>query len=283
MNAIAQQNAGTVTDLHMTGAFDPGHKRSHNEDYFRVDCHNGLAIVADGMGGHNAGEVASRMAVDAIFDTLTGSLRDPTTSPQGGTREPFSRKGGLVRKAVRQANDLICRTARDEPQYQGMGTTIVATLFHGNMVSIGSVGDSRAYRLRQGCLEQLTRDHTLLQELIDRGYYAPEEAHASLNRNIVTRALGVEDQVDVDIIEDIVLPGDRYLLCSDGLNDMMPDTKIAEILARPDLDLATIPRELIEQANANGGKDNVTAAIVEVRNAAPARRTWLQRVVAWFQ
>ncbi len=275
----ASRGVGQITELEMAGHFDTGRRRAHNEDYFRLDAGYGIAIVADGMGGHNAGEVASRMAVDTIYDTISSLDRDAGSAATADANDhPLA-----MRTAIEQANDLIKRTASNQPQYEGMGTTVAAAVFRGATVSIGSVGDSRVYRLRRGRLEQLTRDHTLLQELVDRGYYSEEEAHASLNRNIVTRALGVDSRVEIDLIEDVVLAGDRYLLCSDGLNNMVTDDCICSLLAQQQAELHEISCQLIEKANANGGRDNITAAIVDVRHSAPVNRSWLQRVVDWFQ
>ncbi len=269
--------------LEMAGRCDTGVRRDHNEDAMRLEPAHGLAILADGMGGHNAGEVASGMAVDSMFEAICndlGNIADATDQDPEGL---YSQETVLLRRAIEQSNRIITQAARSQQKYDGMGTTIVAALFHDDAVSIGSVGDSRLYRLRRGALDQMTRDHTLLQELVDRGFYTREEARASLNRNIVTRALGAEDDVEVDLVEDIVLVGDRYLLCSDGLNDMLDDEEIRELLAQETHDLDTIPASLIERANNQGGEDNVTAVVIEVRKPFPSRKSWFRRVVDWFQ
>lgn len=282
MNALVRPRPGIGTCLGMAGRCDTGRRREHNEDCMALDPDNGLAIVADGMGGHNAGEVASRMAVDSMYEALCHGLGDLSTDDDGDS-DDYSIEAIVLRRAIQQSNRIIAQAARSQKKYEGMGTTIVTALFHDDSITVGSVGDSRLYRLRNGVLDQLTRDHTLLQELVDRGFYTPQEARASLNRNIVTRALGVEDDVSVDLIEDIVLKGDRYLLCSDGLNDMIDESEIRGLLDRPGGDLDEIVEQLIARANECGGDDNVTAAVVEIRRPFPARRSWFRRFVDWFQ
>lgn len=282
MNALVRPRPGIGSCLAMAGRCDTGRRREHNEDCMSLDPDNGLAIVADGMGGHNAGEVASRMAVDSMYEALCHGLGDLSTDGDDDPQD-FSMEAIVLRRAIQQSNRIIAQAARNQKKYEGMGTTIVTALFHDDSITIGSVGDSRLYRLRDGALDQLTRDHTLLQELVDRGFYTLQEARASLNRNIVTRALGVEDDVNVDLIEDIVLKGDRYLLCSDGLNDMIDEGEIRGLLDHPDSDLDEIVEQLVARANECGGDDNVTAAVIEIRRPFPARRSWLRRFVDWFQ
>lgn len=271
------------TCLAMAGRCDSGVRRDHNEDAMRLEPAHGLAILADGMGGHNAGEVASGMAVDSMFEAICNDLGSIANATEHDPSSPFSDEAALLRRAIEQSNRIITQAARSQQKYDGMGTTIVDALFHDDSISIGSVGDSRLYRLRQGELDQMTRDHTLLQELVDRGFYTREEARASLNRNIVTRALGAEDDVQVDLVEDMVRVGDRYLLCSDGLNDMLDDEEIRSLLAQDTDDLDKIPAALIARANDHGGEDNVTAVVVEVRKPFPAQKSWFRRVVDWFQ
>lgn len=281
--AISGMRVDLSACLSMAGRCDPGVRRDHNEDAMRIEPAHGLAILADGMGGHNAGEVASGMAVDSMFEAICNDLGNIAAANDSDTEGLYSPEAMLLRRAIEQSNRIITQAARSQQKYDGMGTTIVTALFHDDAISIGSVGDSRLYRLRRGALDQMTRDHTLLQELVDRGFYTHEEARASLNRNIVTRALGAEDDVEVDLVEDIVLAGDRYLLCSDGLNDMLDDNEIRNLLAQETDDLDTIPAALIERANDQGGEDNVTAVVIEVRKPFPSRKSWFRRVVDWFQ
>lgn len=282
MNAVAGRRRDLSAYLAMASRCHSGRKRDHNEDRVAIDPVTGLALVADGMGGHNAGEVASRLAVENVIEMISsgiGDLEDINADHDGH----HSAEGCLLKRAIERSNKAIEEAARDQKKLEGMGTTIVAAWFHDDTVSIGSVGDSRLYRLRAGVLEQLTRDHTLLQELVDRGFYTPEEARASLNRNIVTRALGVDEDVNVDLIEDIVLKDDRYLLCSDGLNDMVADDDLRSILSRATDDLEQIADALIDNANENGGQDNISATVVEIRHSFPARRSWFRRLVNLFQ
>ncbi|HEX5421627.1 MAG TPA: protein phosphatase 2C domain-containing protein, partial [Gammaproteobacteria bacterium] len=175
-----------------------------------------------------------------------------------------------LRDAVSRANKIINQTAQSQPQCEGMGTTLVACLFYDNHASIAHVGDSRLYRLRGNKLEQITLDHSLLQELVDRGFYSPEEAQRSTNRNYVTRALGVEATVEVEVQEIEVRKGDYFLLCSDGLPDMVEDEDIHLTISTFDSDVETIGAQLIKLTNDNGGRDNVSVVLVHVVEPFPA-------------
>lgn len=236
---------------------DVGRHRSNNEDAVKIDRTHGIVVLADGMGGYNAGEVASTMAVEQIASELGQRLSQATrfTSAREIRR--------AVEVCVGNANQAIFRAARSEASYAGMGTTLVMSVLRGDALIVGHAGDSRAYRWRDGVLTQLTRDHSLLQEQLDAGIITAEEAAASPHRNLVTRALGVEDHVLLDVQTFTVLPGDTYLFCSDGLTDMVADDKIAEILA-------SVPQaerratRLVRSANANGGMDNVTVALTQI-------------------
>lgn len=259
---------------------DTGRKRPHNEDRVAADPGNGIAVLADGMGGHKGGEIASALAVDTVIRELGARLPGIASESVDGAYAPESR---LTRDVVIAANTVVYETARTQPQYEGMGTTLVVALFYDDRLTLAHVGDSRAYRLRGGRLELLTRDHTLMQELIDRGFYTPEEAHASLNRNIVTRALGIEESVNVDLQEEIALSGDIYLLCSDGLNDMVDDETILLTLNEFGDNLEGAADDLIRKANRNGGQDNVSVVLARVLKPFPNRRSWFRRFVDWFQ
>jgi len=259
---------------------DTGRKRSHNEDNVGNDIDRGIAIVADGMGGHKGGATASQLAVDTALTRLSEGL---DAGVGDGDAAGFTGESVLAREAVEQSNRVIHDTAAHHPQYEGMGTTVVAAVFYEDQLTLAHVGDSRAYRLRDGRLEQLTRDHTLMQELIERGFYTPEEARASLNRNVVTRALGVEPEVQVDLQEEVALPDDLYLLCSDGLNDMLDDETIRLTLADVGDNLQDGADRLIEQANEQGGQDNVSVVLAKVLKPVSKRRSLLRRFVDWFQ
>jgi len=233
---------------------DVGRQRANNEDAVLVDPDHGLAVLADGMGGYNAGEVASALAVDLI---AAGMVRWLDQAEGGGARD--------VRRAmeicVDDANQAIFEAAHANAAYLGMGTTLVMAVVRGDGAVIGHVGDSRAYRWRAGQLVQLTRDHSLLQEQIDIGLITPAEAAASGNRNLVTRALGVEDTVLLELREVSLAPGDVLLLCSDGLNDMVTDGDIAAVLAVP-APLHAKAQRLLDEANARGGRDNVSVVLI---------------------
>jgi protein phosphatase len=224
-------NVDLSSKIELVNISDTGMKRPHNEDSVITDPSMGLAIVADGMGGYKAGEVASAIAAKAILDTVRGDLQ----TAHDGARDPqaeLSPEALLIRDSIVDANRYIFKTATEVPQCQGMGTTVVAVLFYNNMITIAHVGDSRVYRMRNDDLAQITSDHSLVQELIDRGFFTPEEAEANTPKNLVTRALGIDEKVEVDVQEQAAKPGDIYLLCSDGLNDMVDDEEIRLTLSK---------------------------------------------------
>jgi protein phosphatase len=257
------------TEFH--AAVDPGRARSNNEDSVATDDEVALAILADGMGGYNAGEVASNMATTFIRTELGRWLRE--ASAQANDAE--------VRRAmdicVDNANRAIFNAANTTPQYAGMGTTLVVAVFRDGRLLLGHVGDSRCYRLRAGKLEQITRDHSLLQEQIDAGLITPEQAAVSSNKPLVTRAVGVEDGVLLETHQHDVLPGDLYLMCSDGLSDMLADADIERLLlagveATP---LEGTAKVLIDAANEAGGKDNISVILVRASGGATVSgRSW---------
>ena len=249
--------------LEIVNASDVGRRRPHNEDSTLSDVKNGLAILADGMGGYKAGEVASAIAVKATYDEIcTGlkHLKPGKTDKETGLKY----ESLLLKEAITHANSGIYNTAQGDEQCQGMGTTIVVCLFYDNYLTVGHVGDSRVYRKRAENFQQITKDHSLIQELIDRGLYTPEEAYQKTPRNLVTRALGIDAKVDVDILEEQPKTGDIYLLCSDGLNDMVNDEEIHLTLSKYSANLAHSAEELIRLANAKGGKDNISVILIRV-------------------
>ncbi|MCG8432638.1 MAG: protein phosphatase 2C domain-containing protein, partial [Gammaproteobacteria bacterium] len=210
--------------VNFIGLTDAGKVRPHNEDYIGTDIDLGLVVLADGMGGYKAGEVASQLAVETVTEIVAKGIKEARRKKS--TESGYAPETILLRNAVVKANEVIHQTAKSKPQCEGMGTTIVACMYYDNRISIAHVGDSRLYRLRMDQFEQVTLDHSLLQELVSRGFYTPEEARKSLNKNLVTRALGIEPTVQVDVQEDVVLVGDIHLLCSDGLSDMVEDADI---------------------------------------------------------
>lgn len=263
--------------INISGITDTGLVRSNNEDTIGSDAELGLLVLADGMGGHKGGEVASAIAVDSILQELRKALPEIVSGKTDDTTG-YSLESMAVESAIKNANSHIYRTAQDNTQYEGMGTTLVVLLFYDNRITVAHVGDSRLYRLRDTRLEQLTRDHTLLQELVDRGFYTRKEARESLNKNLVTRAVGVNPTVDIDLQEDIALQNDLYLLCSDGLTDMISDDLIEDIQLNYKNDLEKMNQELIKQAKDHGGKDNVSVMLAQVLKEYPANSTWYSRI-----
>ena len=260
---------------------DVGMVREHNEDAIGSNMDIGLMVLADGMGGYNAGEVASGIAVQTISELASeGAMReernerDPTTG--------LMRQTIVLRDAVARANKIIFQTAQSQTHCEGMGTTLVAAIFYDDKMSVAHVGDSRAYRLRGERFEQLTLDHSLLQELVDRGFYSEEEAQRSTNRNYVTRALGVEPSVEVEVQEFEVLPDDVYLLCSDGLPDMVEDEDIHLTISTFNASLDVVGQQLVELANDHGGRDNVSVMMAQVMDAFPAKRSIMQKLTKLF-
>lgn len=250
---------------------DTGLVRQNNEDALAFDPDTGLCLLADGMGGYNAGEIASGMAVAFIKSEMGRWLAQ--TGRQVTARE--------VRRAmeicVENANHSIFNAANSNRQYAGMGTTLVVGVFQEGRLMLGHIGDSRCYRLRGQDLQQITRDHSLLQEQLDGGLITPEQARTSLNKNLITRALGVEETVLIEINEHRVNPGDIYMMCSDGLSDMISDAEISEILREPGT-LAQKAAQLVVAANDAGGRDNISVVLVHASEDSN-RRGLLSRML----
>lgn len=233
-----------------TGLSDCGRMRPHNEDAHLVDVEHGVFAVADGMGGHAAGEVASGIAIDALRELLCRPRTGDPDVPE------------LLRRAVDEANRRIAVKSDENPECRHMGTTLVVALVAGPRFWIAHVGDSRAYLLRDGAIQQLTSDHSFVNELVRLGMLSREQAARDPRRNVVTRALGSGTVVAPDIVEGIALPGDLLVLCSDGLNTMLDDRAICEVIERAGSDLERAARDLVEAANAAGGEDNVTVVVL---------------------
>lgn len=265
----------------LVGQTDTGRVREHNEDTIATDPDVGLLVLADGMGGYNAGEVASGIAVKTITNLVReGLMREDLASIDRGTG--LSRPSIVLRDAITRANKIIYQTARSQAECEGMGTTVVAALFYDNRISIAHVGDSRLYRQRGSQISQVTMDHSLLQELVDRGFYSPEEAQRAANKNYVTRALGVEPQVEVEVQEHPVDKGDIFILCSDGLSDMVEDEDIRLTISTFGANLDTVAKQLIQLANENGGRDNVSVVLAQANEAFPASRGVMDKLLGWF-
>lgn len=269
----------TQNMLEFAGATDTGMVRKFNEDSIAVDEEIGLMVLADGMGGYMAGDVASAMATSVITGQLKGALNLNATQQEGGR---FSPQTLAVQAAAERANQSILKVARKNPQCQGMGTTLTLALFHDDRISIAHVGDSRLYRLRYDRLEQITMDHSLLQDQIKAGLIDSEDAKLSHNRNLVTRALGKDETVEVDLREEDVLPGDIYLICSDGLNDMVEDADIELALCELRANLPLAAKILVQMANDNGGHDNVSVILARVLEF-PAKQGLFDSLLGWFR
>lgn len=239
---------------------DPGRCRENNEDSVAFDDQALVAVLADGMGGYNAGEIASGMATAFIKAELSRWLSEAGANAQ--IRD--------IRRAmeicVDNANIAIYNSANANPSFAGMGTTLVLGVIKDGRLLVGHIGDSRCYRLRQGRMEQITKDHSLLQEQMDAGLITPEQAAGSPIKNLVTRALGVEQGVMLEVNEFSIEPGDVYLMCSDGLSDMVSDEVIVRI-ALEDLRLEPLAEHLILAANESGGRDNISVLLVAAGEA----------------
>lgn len=255
------------------GGSDVGRERAHNEDAILVDAQRKLVVLADGMGGYQAGEVASQLAVDVVRDESAdlalsevdlGRI-DPDTGISVAMRQ--------LRGAIEKANNRICSVARGREELNGMGTTIVAARFYDGRVGITHVGDSRCYRMRERLLEQLTRDHSYVQDQLEKGLISEEDAKNSPQKNLITRALGIDAIAEADVHEFRTRPGDMYLLCSDGLSDLVDDPVIQGILTS-ERSLEDYTKHLIDTANANGGRDNISVILVRVGDTPLADQWW---------
>lgn len=261
---------------------DPGMVRSHNEDAVFGNAEQGLVILADGMGGYNAGEVASGMTTTLLstnFGQIVQNCRPEEIDPATGKRIAHHH----IDEQITATNSAIFNAAQSQPQYAGMGTTLVMAWFYDNLVTVAHIGDSRLYRLRGDEFQQITRDHSLLQEQLDNGMITAEEARYSQNKNLVTRALGVDPEVEPEIHDYDVEPGDIYLLCSDGLNDMVADEEIGSTVQMLAANLELAADQLIQMANDNGGRDNVSVILVKVRGEFAVPHGWWHRLLAWFK
>lgn len=264
--------------LAMVARTDPGMIRSHNEDAVYADANLGIAILADGMGGYNAGEVASGMATMRLAEDLARVIVNE--AEHGRALCSPSVVEHHISNEVAAANSAIFNASLGSSQYTGMGTTLVMAWFYDNRMSVAHVGDSRLYRLRGGRLEQLTRDHSLLQEQLDSGLITPEQARYAENRNLVTRALGVDPEVDVEIHDYDVGTGDIILLCSDGLNDMIEDDEIALALNTLGGNLPLAAEHLVHMSNDNGGRDNISVVLIKVLGDYAVPKGWWRRLLS---
>lgn len=264
--------------MEIATATDTGVVRSYNEDAIATELDLGLVLVADGMGGYKAGDVASGMAAAIVVEALKHRLN--------ADKPTENSTADVLKFAVDMANRSIFKTSQANPQYHGMGTTLVMAVFNDNRLTFTHVGDSRLYRLRQGKLKALTQDHSILQEQVQQGLISNDEARTSHNRHLVTRALGTVEQVQCTLQERTAEQGDIYLLCSDGLNDMVDDTDIELALNTLQANLPLAARQLVMMANDNGGHDNISVILIKVLAPFPAveqSRGLLSRLFGWLK
>ena len=247
------------TQVKITGITDTGLQRLANEDHIGFDQDLGIAVLADGMGGHRAGGTASRMAVDSVLGNLQNLINQETSGPITS-----SQLLAMVSNTISDSNSKIYQASTASLDFKGMGTTVVAAVITGSQIIVGHVGDSRAYLFRNNFLTRMTRDHSLIQELIDKGFYTELEARSATVGHVVTRALGTRAEVEVDAARHELMDHDLVLLCSDGLTDMVSDSLIEAVLKDfEDVELAS--KSLVELANEHGGKDNISVILVQVQ------------------
>ena len=268
----------TINRFDMTSATDVGRVRSHNEDSIASDPEIGIATLADGMGGYNAGEVASGMAVAMVPADMRKLMTSQTL--QGLSDEAVQK---VIAAQASKVNTAIYTAAQSQNQYSGMGTTLVIAYWHGDRVTVGHLGDSRCYRLRGDAITALTRDHSWIQEQIDAGVMTYEQARASKKKNLVTRACGIDPNVIPEVHTHDVLPGDIYVLCSDGLYDMVPDEDIHLTVSSLKSNLPLAAQQLLQQANDAGGRDNISVILVHVLKMAQAPSGFFARLKSWFK
>jgi len=252
---------------------DVGQWRDHNEDSIASDDSMGFVVLADGMGGYKAGEVASEIAVLSI----TAELKEAMLNQCPGQLNQLLNKQAeaqLMLDVVKNANEAIYYISQTQPQCAGMGTTLVAGLFTNNKLIVGHIGDSRMYRLRNHLITQITEDHSLLQEQIKSGLITVEQAKFSANKNLVTRALGIDPEVELELNEYDVEVGDIYLLCSDGLSDLVEDDAIQSTLNMLSSNLTEAARTLVQIANDNGGVDNISVILARINRTFEYTRNW---------
>lgn len=261
---------------------DVGCHRDHNEDAVASDIEIGLLVLADGMGGYKAGEVASEIATL----TMLAELKEAMSGFDPGQTDPVTgmqAESLLLIDAAAKANASIFSVSESQPQCAGMGTTLVTALFTNNKVLVGHIGDSRLYRLRGERLEQLTEDHSLLQEQLSSGLITPEQAKMSNNKNLVTRAVGIDPEVELELHEYDVETGDIYLLCSDGLTDLVEDDDIQAALIGLGSNLQLAASQLVQMANDNGGKDNISVILAKVLKPFTAEKSWYDNFLNWLK
>ncbi|HWG40029.1 MAG TPA: Stp1/IreP family PP2C-type Ser/Thr phosphatase [Candidatus Acidoferrales bacterium] len=259
--------------VEVAGKTDVGCVRTNNEDNFGFDSRHGIFVVCDGMGGQAAGEVASKMGVDILLDYFRNQPPDSAKQSLNGNGENSSSGAHNLANAIQLANKTIFEAGQQHNGRNGMGSTIVAALVQGNSLAIANVGDSRIYLVRQGTIQQLTQDHSLVMEQVRRGYITLEQARQSEMQNIILRALGSEEVVEADIEDLVALPGDVLVMASDGLTRYVPDEDILKIVQGP-LGLQQACGELVKKARECGGDDNITCLLVRIVDPP-----WYQKIL----
>jgi protein phosphatase len=267
---------GDAVQIDSGGVTDLGRVRSNNEDSFRIVEPLNLFILSDGMGGEAHGEIASSLAVDTIEKVCSSSKVDFEVTLPGTSGENWSEQTRLLQNAVLQANFGIYQSSQEHPEQRGMGATLTAGWINGSKLSLAHVGDSRAYLLRTGNLQQLTNDHSLVAEQVRRGIITPQQAEESEMQSVLLRALGAHPEVDVDIDEFDLLPRDVLLLCSDGLTRMVTEPEIAGTL-QAETDPEKAAQKLVDLANERGGLDNVTVIVARLEDESKGWFSWLRR------
>lgn len=254
-----------------------GMLREHNEDAVASDMSMGLVLLADGMGGYKAGEVASEVAVLLIASEMNLAMH--SKSRLFKPEPDLLPESNMLINAVALANAAIYDISQNQPECAGMGTTLVAGVFTNNMLVLGHIGDSRMYRLRSKLLTQLTEDHSLVQEQINAGLITSEQAKLAKNKNLVTRALGIDPAVELELQELEVEVGDIYLMCSDGLSDLLSDAEIAKILLETKGGIAKAADKLVDTANEYGGLDNISVVITKIEKPFKVDNSWVKNLL----
>lgn len=248
------------------GISNVGMKRQQNEDSYLINDDMGLYMVADGMGGHLGGEYASKMAVTTVEEVVRALRFDPDATQIRGVNEADSHPGNQLKHAIQEAGRRIHDQALFDENLRGMGTTAVAALFATPRLYIANVGDSRAYLIREGKIEQVTEDHSLVSEQVKAGMISASDARGHKLKNIITRSVGYQEEVDIDLVCKEVQHGDKLLLCSDGLSNLVEDREIEELVEK--FDIREACEKLVNSANSRGGDDNITVIILQVDEIA---------------
>ncbi len=267
--------------LEIAARTDPGLVRGKNEDSVFADANQGLVILADGMGGYNAGEIASNMATKLLSSRLATAFKATAAyQTDRGSGLLFAHR--CLKEQIAAVNLAIYQASERQSKFGGMGTTLVAAVFCDDQVVVAHIGDSRLYRLRGDQFMAMTHDHSVLQEQIDSGLISAAEARYSLQRNLVTRAVGIEAEVEAEIHVHPVRPGDVYLLCSDGLYDLVEEVEIHYTLEMHAVNLERSAAKLIQMANDNGGNDNISVVVIKVLHAFPAAKRGWSKLWSWL-